>query len=302
MVRFLVNILLFLFSLSAFSQENETQQLIITYSPQEALILIDDEMIESSNGEAIITLSQGKHTYSVMANGYEPQKGSVILKKSSPSKLIVQLQLKDGMTIQNSQGVMHEGLHEDENMENSQKTTSVRITNIAELSYIDIRDNISGIFVCDGNKWSTNIDLIHKALQDKKMECKHSPMYSNLHAVKKNKSKYVGVDVDLFYYGDLDGVTEYFVGVSGGSKKRAMKCSEVMFHDFAANGVTFTQTDKDVTELGSLVLYFLSTWIPVSAIYCAEDNINRYIYFEGKISSIGSYYSHGVIVLKKITK
>lgn len=75
------------------------QILNISYSPEDAMVLIDDENIEAHNGEAHITLSVGEHRYNVLSNGYFNQVGSITIREDSPGKLIVALDKKNSTTM-----------------------------------------------------------------------------------------------------------------------------------------------------------------------------------------------------------
>ena len=72
-------------------QAQQSQTLTIRYSPSIATVLVDNKMINGSNGVAQTTLSVGQHSYIVFCNGYESEEGMVKLKASAPSNLQITL-------------------------------------------------------------------------------------------------------------------------------------------------------------------------------------------------------------------
>ena len=66
------------------------QTLTIKVTPSDAVVLIDDEMVESSSVE----LPVGSHKYNVAAKGYESQSGTVDISDTHPAKLVVELDRK----------------------------------------------------------------------------------------------------------------------------------------------------------------------------------------------------------------
>ena len=61
-------------------QALQSQTLTIRYSPSIATVLVDNKMINGSNGVAQTTLPVGQHSYIVACNGYESEEGMVKLK------------------------------------------------------------------------------------------------------------------------------------------------------------------------------------------------------------------------------
>ena len=72
-------------------QAQQSQTLTIRYSPSIATVLVDNKMINGSNGVAQTTLPVGQHSYIVACNGYESEEGMVKLKASAPSNLQITL-------------------------------------------------------------------------------------------------------------------------------------------------------------------------------------------------------------------
>ena len=72
-------------------QAEQSQTLTIRYSPSIATVLVDNKMINGSNGVAQTTLPVGQHSYIVFCNGYESEEGMVKLKASAPSNLQITL-------------------------------------------------------------------------------------------------------------------------------------------------------------------------------------------------------------------
>ena len=82
-------------------QAQQTQSLSIRYSPTTATVLVDNKMVNGSNGVAQTTLPVGQHSYIVACNGYESEEGTVKLKASAPSNLQITLS-KEAMATQQS--------------------------------------------------------------------------------------------------------------------------------------------------------------------------------------------------------
>ena len=69
----------------------QSQTLIIRYTPSTATVLVDNKMVRGSNGVAKATLPAGQHSYIVACDGYESEEGTVKLKASAPSNLQITL-------------------------------------------------------------------------------------------------------------------------------------------------------------------------------------------------------------------
>ena len=82
-------------------QAQQSQTLTIRYSPSIATVLVDNKMVNGSNGVAQTTLPVGQHSYIVFCNGYESEEGMVKLKASAPSNLQITL-TKEATTTQQS--------------------------------------------------------------------------------------------------------------------------------------------------------------------------------------------------------
>ena len=82
-------------------QAQQSQTLTIRYSPSIATVLVDNKMVNGSNGVAQTTLPVGQHSYIVACNGYESEEGMVKLKASAPSNLQITLS-KEAMATQQS--------------------------------------------------------------------------------------------------------------------------------------------------------------------------------------------------------
>ena len=82
-------------------QAQQSQTLTIIYSPSIATVLVDNKMINGSNGVAQTTLPLGQHSYIVACNGYESEEGMVKLKASAPSNIQITL-TKEAMATQST--------------------------------------------------------------------------------------------------------------------------------------------------------------------------------------------------------
>ena len=80
-------------------QVQQSQTLTIRYSPSTATVLVDNKMVNGSNGVAQTTLPVGQHSYIVACNGYESEEGMVKLKASAPSNIQITL-TKEATAIQ----------------------------------------------------------------------------------------------------------------------------------------------------------------------------------------------------------
>ena len=76
---------------SAESVMQQSQTLIIRYTPSTATVLVDNKMVRGNNGVAKTTLPVGQHSYIVACDGYESEEGMVKLKPSAPSNLQITL-------------------------------------------------------------------------------------------------------------------------------------------------------------------------------------------------------------------
>ena len=76
---------------SAESVMQQSQTLIIRYTPSTATVLVDNKMVRGNNGVAKTTLPVGQHSFVVFCDGYESEEGMVKLKASAPSNLQITL-------------------------------------------------------------------------------------------------------------------------------------------------------------------------------------------------------------------
>ena len=76
---------------SAESVMQQSQTLIIRYTPSTATVLVDNKMVRGNNGVAKTTLPVGQHSFVVFCDGYESEEGTVKLKPSAPSNLQITL-------------------------------------------------------------------------------------------------------------------------------------------------------------------------------------------------------------------
>ena len=86
---------------SSQQQAQQTQTLTIKYTPSSATVLVDNKMVNGSNGMAQTTLPVGQHSYIVACNGYESEEGMVKLKASAPSNIQITL-TKEATAMQQS--------------------------------------------------------------------------------------------------------------------------------------------------------------------------------------------------------
>ena len=82
----------------------QSQTLIIRYTPSTATVLVDNKMVRGNNGVAKTTLPVGQHSFVVFCDGYESEEGMVKLKASAPSNLQITLMKESvGVGIVNQQ-------------------------------------------------------------------------------------------------------------------------------------------------------------------------------------------------------
>ena len=82
----------------------QTQSLIIRYTPSTATVLVDNKMVRGNNGVAKTILPVGQHSFVVFCDGYESEEGTVKLKASAPSNLQITLMKESvGAGIMNQQ-------------------------------------------------------------------------------------------------------------------------------------------------------------------------------------------------------
>lgn len=76
---------------SSAANSNQKQRLTISFSPTNAVVLIDNKMVKTEKGTVTVSLPVGKHNYIITAQGYESEDGTINLKASAPSKLNIEL-------------------------------------------------------------------------------------------------------------------------------------------------------------------------------------------------------------------
>ena len=68
------------------------QQVVINFTPESAMVIIDGKVIKSTGGTAITTLpADNEYNYIVAAEGYDTSEGAFRLKATSPTRLNIQL-------------------------------------------------------------------------------------------------------------------------------------------------------------------------------------------------------------------
>ncbi len=70
---------------------NQIQTLAIKINPKDAIILIDGDVVETTNGQATIPLPVGDHRFNATKTGYIKQQGEITLTADAPGKLIIEL-------------------------------------------------------------------------------------------------------------------------------------------------------------------------------------------------------------------
>lgn len=77
---------------------DNTQMLTVMYKPQNAIVVIDNKIMKGSNGVVNVKLPVGSHEYQVLAEGYDTENGTVTVKQSSPTKLVIELSRAAGIS------------------------------------------------------------------------------------------------------------------------------------------------------------------------------------------------------------
>ena len=77
---------------------DNTQMLTVMYKPQNAIVVIDNKIMKGSNGVVNVKLPVGSHEYQVLAEGYDTENGTVNVKQSSPTKLVIELSRAAGIS------------------------------------------------------------------------------------------------------------------------------------------------------------------------------------------------------------
>lgn len=75
----------------AVAENYHTQQLNISYSPVHAIILLDGELVEATDGKISMQVLQGTHQYTAVASGYASQSGTIDMNANYPYPLNINL-------------------------------------------------------------------------------------------------------------------------------------------------------------------------------------------------------------------
>ena len=70
----------------------QMQKLTLRYSPSDATVIIDDEVVEGRKGVIDMSLPVGEHNYSIAKKGYGVDKGTFTLIANAPKRLTVELE------------------------------------------------------------------------------------------------------------------------------------------------------------------------------------------------------------------
>ncbi|WP_302616346.1 tetratricopeptide repeat protein, partial [uncultured Muribaculum sp.] len=77
------------------------QQVVINFTPESAMVIIDGKVIKSTGGTATTTLpADNEYNYIVAAEGYDTSEGAFRLKATSPTRLNIQLYKESASTQQ----------------------------------------------------------------------------------------------------------------------------------------------------------------------------------------------------------
>ena len=77
------------------------QQVVINFTPESAMVIIDGKVIKSTGGTATTTLpADNEYSYIVAAEGYDTSEGAFRLKATSPTRLNIQLYKESASTQQ----------------------------------------------------------------------------------------------------------------------------------------------------------------------------------------------------------
>ncbi len=84
-----------------------TQDLVIKVTPQDAIILIDGDVVQTTNGQArIIGLPLGNHSFNATKFGYTKQQGEIKLTADAPGKLVIELDRNNAVAAQPANNVI----------------------------------------------------------------------------------------------------------------------------------------------------------------------------------------------------
>ena len=77
----------------------QKQKLTLRYTPADAIVVIDDKIIQGINGVYENELPVGDHSYMVMSAGYGTDKGTFSLLPDTPKRLLVELEKQQTATV-----------------------------------------------------------------------------------------------------------------------------------------------------------------------------------------------------------
>lgn len=72
-------------------EEMRTQRINIAFTPANATVLLDDELIEATNGNISMDILQGVHKWNAVCPGYFSQSGTIVLSGNHTEKLTISL-------------------------------------------------------------------------------------------------------------------------------------------------------------------------------------------------------------------
>lgn len=123
-------------------ESSKKQQVLnVSYTPHNAMVIIDDENIEAANGETQILLPIGEHRYNIVANGYYTQTGSITVRDDVPAKLIIALDKKGNPINGNNSSSI-----------NNEQTNTFKVHEITEWNYIYGSQPLRYVLIIDNFK------------------------------------------------------------------------------------------------------------------------------------------------------
>lgn len=281
------------------AQQNRTQMLTIKYTPTNAVVMIDDVLVDSENGMLQQMLSVGEHSYKVMAQGYYQQSGTVGLRPDIPGKLVVELQPKEENCVKQDKAG---NMAVQRSTKKVQKTTKVRVLPKKELTIRDIIDFPGGILECDGDKWTMTQSMLHEALNINKIKCTHNQFVNTEHWIKtKNlKRTYRGHNMCVIFECTEQGMNNYFVGVQNVGNEELESMKKIFLQDMAEIGIQLIQEDPANAKGSYMRLARAMLGDSVEPeMYVAEDDVSRYELCVIRISYWGNHHMCLLTVLPR---
>ncbi len=124
------------------NQNQGEQDLIIRVTPEDAIILIDGDVVETKKGQASLRLPIGSHSYNATKTGYMKQQGEIKLTADVPGKLIVELdknnvaaQPKKNVTTQPQQAAKTQTLAQPANQNSSSFSGNVQTFTVKGVNF-----------------------------------------------------------------------------------------------------------------------------------------------------------------------